>query len=148
MLRLRRGLLAAVLLLTAGAGVAHAALAPTGALVHGTCTISSLSVHQGAGSFSASGSGSCVANGVSTSGFLTVSGPLDVDLCGAKLGSGTASLALDGGFPQLIGSARLVEHGTTNTFVFAGGLSGAGSFVELLRGTCPTQTVWTGTIAF
>jgi hypothetical protein len=148
MLTVRRVLAVAVLLLAVGTGGARA-LAPTAnGIVHGECTFSSLAVHAGAGTFQANGTGTCVVNGVSTVGTLGIAGPLDLDACPVKLGGGAASLALGGSFPQLNGSARAVVHGTASTIVFVGGLAGTGSFVELLRGTCLPDTVWTGTVAF
>lgn len=149
MLRLRRAGFAAILLLATSAGAAHALfLLPTSGPVHGECTFNSLSVHAGGGTFHASGTGSCLANGSSTSGTLDISGPLDLDVCPVKLASGAATLSLGGSFPQLSGSARVAVHGTLSTVVLVGGLAGTGHFVEVLRGTCPVDTVWTGTVAF
>jgi hypothetical protein len=146
-LRLRRAVLAALLLLGLGSGGAHALL-PTSGPVHGVCTFDAVSVHAAGGTFHASGTGSCLANGASTSGTLDISGPLDLDVCPVKLASGAATLSLGGAFPQLSGSARVAVHGTLSTVVFVGGLSGTGHFVEVLRGTCPADTVWTGAVAF
>jgi hypothetical protein len=138
-----------VVLLAAGSGAARAFIVPTGpSLVHGECTFTSLSVHSGGGAFSAVGTGSCVANGTLTSGVLTISGSLDVDACAAKVAAGTATLSLAGSFPQVTGPARVVTHGTASTVAIAGGLTAAGSFVEIPRGVCPTDTVWTGSLAF
>ena len=152
MLRTRLLLVVAVALaaLGAGAGAVSAApesLAPVSGPVHGACTFSTLTVQIGDGSFSAAGSASCVANGVTTPGSLILSGRVDSDLCAARIVTASAMLTLDR-FSTFYGAARVATHGPTASVVIAGGLTGTGEFAEVLRGLCPGQTVWTGALVF
>jgi hypothetical protein len=151
-LRPRRLLItaAAALALMSVAAPVHATMVPVSASVHGTCVFSNVSVSAGGSSFSASGSGTCVVNGVVTTGTLTISGVL-TSICPVRSVSGTATLSLGGGYPLQTGSALVAVTGPTATAAFGSlsGLAGEASFTEvILRGVCPAQTSWTGSLTF
>ena len=111
--------------------------------VHGVCSFSTLNVQAGAGSFTASGVGSCVANGVSTPGTLNISGHFDVPFACAGLVTGSATLSLDA-FGQQTAATRLVTSGGTATVALLSGMVGQGSFAGV--GACPTKL--SGTLVF
>jgi hypothetical protein len=141
---------AAVLALVAIAAPVRATVIPVSASIHGTCVFSNVSVTAGGGSFSASGSGTCVVNGKVATGTLTISGSLTT-ICPVRTVSGTATLSLGGGYPLQAGSAAVAVAGPTATAAFGSlsGLAGEASFTEVVpRGICPAQTAWTGTLAF
>lgn len=144
-------LLTAVLLLVAGAGGARAALVPTLANPpHGECTFQNLAASVSGRNLTATGTGSCIANGVFTSGTLSLNATFDLDTCAVRSGSGGATLSLQGGFAVMSGSTRVVTTGSAVTVAVVGSFSGGASLIDAFRSTtlCPTVMSWTGTLAF
>ena len=145
---LRRGLAAivAIALLAGGAGAASATMVAAPGPVHGACSFGAVSVDAAAGSFTAVGTGTCVANGLSTAGTLRVTGRIDLETTCTRVVTGSATLELTA-FGQLSSAARVVVAGTTGTVILAGSNSGAGGF-SVVQGLCSAHTVWTGALAF
>ena len=148
MLRTKLAALLAAVMLVACTGTSSAllSLAPTSGPVHGTCTFGALSAQAGAGSFTAFGTGSCIANGVVTPGALTIVGQIDVESTCAGVVVGVATLEL-AAFGQLHASARVVTAATTGTVAMVGDVDAVGTFTAL-KGYCPAQATWAGALAF